>query len=285
MTDLTLKIVTSEWLSEILVDPITKKSLHLTNENYYTSEDNFIYSLKDGVPDFRIRLNKSEKEWTEGQFEFEKWKIKYLEKGELDNSFYLEEQKRDKPMYDRLKLEGRVLDVGGQLGNIRKYLYENNEYCTIDPFIDVWKLVKNKKNLFAYYPYHIPLNFLGGYAEFLPILSKTIGTINMRSCIDHFFNPELALIEANRVLINNGKLIIGMTVKIETTKTYIKNIIRNILGLFTKKFEDHHIWHPSRDEIVSLCNSCGFEFEDEIWQSEEVWYGSFRKKNQFLKVT
>lgn len=278
-------IVTETWLKNILCDPISKSPLELVNESYYVNKDGFAYSVHKDVVDFRIRLSQSEHEWLEGQEEFEKWMISYLDNAEKNKQFYSIEQKADTKMYEKLKLEGRVLDVGGQMGHIRKYMSKNQEYCSIDPFISVVDLVEGRNNLFDNYPLSTPLNFIGGYAEFLPFKSLVFDTVNMRSCIDHFFNPELSLLEANRILKEDGKLIIGMTVEVSSLKFVLKERLRSFLGLFTKRYRDHHIWHPTRDGIISMCKTCGFELEDEIWQSENIWYSSFRKGKGTVFVT
>lgn len=283
--NLTVEIVQSNWLEEILADPISKTTLKKNSDIYY-SENGFSYKIKNRVPDFRIRLNQFDNEWQKGQDVYEQWMLKYLNNAENDNNYYPEEQKRDAPMYQKLVLEGRVLDVGGSLGYIRKYMTENQEYCSVDPFIDLHKLAEGKKNLFKNYLSDQQLNFVAGYAEFLPFGTSTFQTVNMRSCIDHFCNPELSLLEANRVLKENGKLIIGMTVKVNSTKNIIKEAARKILNLFTKKFQDKHIWHPSRNELITMCSKCGFDLEDEIWQNENVWYASFRKNStDLLQIT
>lgn len=282
---LTVEIVQSGWLEEILTDPISKTKLKRNSDGYY-SPNGFSYSIKDKVPDFRIRLNQFDNEWQKGQDVFEQWMVKYLDNAESNSNYYPEEQKRDAPMYKKLVLEGRVLDVGGGLGNIRKYIVEGQEYCSVDPFINVYKLAAGRNNLFKNYPAEQPLNFVAGYAEFLPFEVSCFQTVNMRSCIDHFFNPELSLLEANRVLQENGKLIIGMTVKVTSIKNIAKEIARKILSLFTKRFQDKHIWHPSRNELITMCKKCGFDLEDEIWQNENVWYASFRKNSEeLIKIT
>jgi SAM-dependent methyltransferase len=282
--ELSVEIVQSDWLEQILADPISKTALRKETDIYY-SENGFAYSIKDKVPDFRIWLNKIGNEWQKGQDAHETNAKRYYEKAEADLNFYPDEQKRDAPMYERLRLEGRVLDLGGALGNIRKYMNEQQEYCSIDPFTNLHTLANGRTNLFDNYPMHLPLNLIAGFAEFLPFRSSVFDTANMRSCIDHFFNPALSLLETNRVLRENGKLIIGMTVDVKNIRNTARETIRSVLNLFTNKFADHHLWHPSRDEIITMCKKCGFVFEDEIWQGENVWYGSFRKNKGFVRIT
>jgi ubiquinone/menaquinone biosynthesis C-methylase UbiE len=282
---LTVEIVQSDWLVEILADPISKTKLKKNNEGFYF-ENGFSYSIKDNVPDFRIKLNQFESDWQKGQDQYEQSMIKYLNNGEANLNYYVEEQRKDAPMYMKLQLEGRVLDVGGNLGAIRKYMAATQEFCSIDPFIEVYKLAEGRISLHEHYPMHLPLNFVAGFAEFLPFQKSTFDTVNMRSCIDHFFNPTLSLLEAYRVLRENGKLIIGMTVKVNSISNTVKETARKVLNLVTDKFKDNHLFHPTKEELVMLCSKCGFILEDEIWQSENVWYASFRKKSdELLKIT
>ena len=273
--NLVLKI--DDWLKDILVDPISKQPLTKENTTWHSSTG-FIYNEYKGIPDFRIRFTQTEEQWKVGQEVFEDWlKNNYLKKGEQDKSVYDNEIKIDAPMYEKLTLDGRVLDVGGQLGHIRRYMSENQEYCSIDPFITVPFLVEGCKNLFKAYPYHLPLNFIGGFAEFLPFKDASFDTVNMRSCIDHFFSPEIALLEAYRVLKPNGKLIIGMSVEQKNVKSFVKDKVRGVLGLFNHKFLDHHIWHPEHQALLDLCTSKRFVLQKEIWQSDSVIYVEFRK--------
>jgi ubiquinone/menaquinone biosynthesis C-methylase UbiE len=277
--NLSIKIVQSPWLEAILTDPVSKAPL-IKKDNSYCSQDGNVfnvYYIKETVPDFRVHINQQEEEWHKGQDAYESWMNKYLDNAEKNSQYYPDEKKRDEPMYKRLALEGRVLDVGGNLGAIRQYMAQEQEYCSVDPFINVYKLAAGRKKFFASYPMHLPLNFVAGFAEFLPFKSCSFNTVNMRSCIDHFFSPEDSLLEAHRVLDSNGKLIIGMTVKVKSVKNFLKETARCILNVFTDRYRDDHIWHPSKDEIVELCCKCGFKAEDEIWQNENVWYGSFRK--------
>jgi len=284
MSKLTVNLLYPEWFHSIVADPISKTPLVLQS-THYLSANGFEYTIKDNVPDFRIQINQFESEWKKGQDVFEVYMANYLRNGENKDSFYPDEQKRDAPMYEKLPLTGRVLDVGGSLGNIRKYMQPAQEYCSIDPFIQLPPMAANRPNYFKYYPLHLPLCFVAGFAELLPFTPASYDTVNMRSCIDHFFNPRLALLEAHRVLRKGGKLIIGMTVKVNSSKNLAKETARKVLNIFTDRYLDLHIWHPSKKELTDLCRECGFELQDEIWQDENVWYASFKKTGNTVKIT
>ena len=104
--------------------------------------------------------------------------------------------------------------------------------------------------------------------------------------LDHVQIPDLALLEANRVMKSDGRLIVGMTVeggrngRISIFEK-IKNILRVALG-FTgfKQFVDHHTWHPTYKGLIKLANDNGFTEMKEIWQSKwkgRVVYIMFKK--------
>lgn len=283
-TNLEVPVVISEWLQCLLVDPLSKKPFVQQGEAGFRAPCGFIYQYKDGVPDFRVRFAGSVDEWQQGQSAFESWLDKYFDQGEADADFYKNEQAKDAPVYEALKLRGRVLDVGGQLGHIRKYMEPNQEYCSLDPFVGVHLRATNRPNLFASYPLSIPINFVGGYAEFLPFQDDSFDVINMRSCIDHFFNPEIALLEAFRVLKKEGQLIIGLTLEGRSWKSMIKEFVRPIISIFMPRYRDHHIWHPTYENLIKLCNGCGFDLKKEVWQTPDILYASFVRRQTHLVV-
>jgi SAM-dependent methyltransferase len=101
----------------------------------------------------------------------------------------------------------------------------------------------------------------------------------MRSCIDHFLNPELAVREAFRVLKPAGQLIVGLYVyggrtgrDINKNKERLKSLL---IGLGMSRFKDHHVWHPTYVELCGLLSGCGFSIDHTHWQAgqrESVCY-------------
>lgn len=277
-----VNIVFDSWLKDIIVDPLSKLPLYHLDPLSFSSSCGFSYKYSEGIPDFRVNLSNFLDEWAFGQNEFEEWFLSYLEKGEADPDFYRNEVRRDSPIYEEFGItkKGRVLDVGGQLGHIRKYLAPNQEYCSIDPFIGAHRLAANKKVLFSTYPLDKPLNLIAGFAEFLPFREMSFQVVNMRSCLDHFFNPQQALLEAFRILQPGGYLIIGLTLEGQTTKAKIKDLIRPIAGTLFHKFQDHHMWHPTYANLNSLTNNCGFTLVEEFWQTPDVLYALFSRNEK-----
>lgn len=151
-TQYIVPVTISPWLRALLVDPISKMPFTEQTADSFKAPCGFLYRYRDGVPDFRVKMTISAQEWLAGQIAFESWIDDYFNNGEADATFYKREQARDRPMYEAMKLSGRVLDVGGQLGHIRKYMNSDQEYCSIDPFIEVHVRARNRKNLFANYP-------------------------------------------------------------------------------------------------------------------------------------
>lgn len=281
-----VEIVIDDWVKGVLVDPISKESFSQVNQKSIQSSCGFIYRYIGPILDLRVDLSNQRKEWISGQKEFERWFEHYLNKGESDPSFYRNEIARDELVYQKFSInkKGRVLDIGGQLGHIRRYLDPNQEYCSIDPFIGAYLLAANRKRLFQSYPLSRPLNFISAYGEYLPFKANSFDIVNMRSCLDHFFSPEQALLEAFRVIKPCGYLIIGMTLEGQTTRSRVKEFIRPIAGAFCSKFKDHHMWHPTYENLNALVNDCGFSLVEEFWQSKDILYSLF-ERNATLEVS
>ena len=103
---------------------------------------------------------------------------------------------------------------GGHQGRLRAFLSPGQEYLSCDPFISVFDSIKKSKNLVKVYPFLLsPVNFICCHAEYLPFRSLAFDTVHMRSVIDHFLSPEIAMREAFRVMSHDGQLIVGLYVR------------------------------------------------------------------------
>ena len=205
----------------------------------------------------------------------------------------MEEIKRDKILYDRLSIEGSVLDVGGGIGTVREFLNTDVPFVSIDPFENLSVRTPRAKRI-AYQCLNRPLEFVCGFAEFLPFKAGSFDVVHMRSMLDHVQVPDLALLEAGRVLNDNGKLIIGMTVEGGRPGTRLANtellkgmVKSNLARLGFERYRDHHTWHPTYDGLIGLLKSNGFGVVDEFWQeghSDKVVYLACEKSSYFWRT-
>jgi len=278
------KPVVTEWLESILVDPITKIS---------TSPRDF--PKVHGVIDARVFLKNTYgySKWSEGQEEFENWEAKnsasHVKKTSNQSMTNLEKFRAeilyDKPIYENFRLLGRVLDVGGSSGMVREHLGKDVKYVSIDPNPNAPFNV-DLDRLQAYSCLSQDFAFLCGTAEFLPFSASSFDWVHMRSMLDHVQVPDLALLEANRVLNLNGFLLVGISIEGNadgklTLKEWAIENIRVLAKVFRiKKWQDHHLWHPTVPNLKKLISDNGFEIVEMYWQpihKNKVLYVKARK--------
>lgn len=278
------KPVVTDWVATILVDPISKNALEPRN----LPEIN-------GVLDTRVFLKNTQgyTKWFEGQEEFENWEAKNSAshvKETSDRSMtkvkkFQAEILYDKPIYENFKLSGRVLDVGGSSGMVREHLGKDVEYVSIDPNPNAPFNIDSER-LKAYSCLSQDFAFLCGTAEFLPFRASSFDWVHMRSMLDHVQVPDLALLEANRVLNPNGFLLVGISVegRVDGKLTLKELVIENIRALAKlfriKRWQDHHLWHPTVPNLKKLISDNGFEIVEMYWQpihKNKVLYVKARK--------
>lgn len=118
------------------------------------------------------------------------------------------------------------------------------------------------------------LNFIGACAEFLPFQTHSVDWIHMRSMLDHVHSPDLALMEARRVLRSTGKLVIGLYVDGGKTgrrsiDRRLKEIVRPILTTIGfKQFKDHHLFHPTFKNLQKIVLDNDFTIDDVYRQQQ-----------------
>jgi ubiquinone/menaquinone biosynthesis C-methylase UbiE len=246
-----------QWVLDILADPITKLA---------ASPDEI--GVTNGIVDAR-RLMKNTigfKLWDEGQDFYESWERKTVEdyKKEVDGVV---------PVYDHIRMSGRILDVGGGAGSVRHFLPQGAEFVSVDPFIDcVGNVPPAKKAVYPCLSQH--LNFVAACAEFLPFQAGSFDWVHMRSMLDHVHSPDLALLEARRVLKPGGKLVIGLYVDggksgRRSFDRQLKEIARPILtAIGFRKFRDRHIFHPTYADLKQIIGDNGFDIVDTYWQPQ-----------------
>jgi hypothetical protein len=104
--------------------------------------------------------------------------------------------------------------------------------------------------------------------------------------LDHVQVVDLALLEAKRVLKPGGRVLIGLYVNggksgVISFERRIKDLIKAVLGLVgIERWKDHHIWHPTYQNLLTLITDNGFAIEDTYWQpqwKDMVCYVSAKK--------
>jgi ubiquinone/menaquinone biosynthesis C-methylase UbiE len=246
------------------------------------------YPIKDECFDLRLLNNETtadQKIWKECQREYERWSASLASQDKKQDYFAEIEGVRE--VYEDISIEGSCLDVGGHQGRLRHFLSPEQGYIICDPFLNGFDDLDKQPNLLKAYPFLLEsVNFVCCDAEFLPFMSASFQTVHMRSVIDHFLSPELALNEAYRVLKNDGILIVGLFVRggkrgKPDTKSLTKQFVREILVTAgVKRFKDYHVWHPTYKELTDLISDCGFKIEKVHWQkgyNDTVCYVRVRK--------
>jgi SAM-dependent methyltransferase len=262
------------WVLEILRDPLSKSPLEI-DSRFLISDYGRRYPVVSGIYDLRL-LNSyvgvSGELWRRGQIEYEKWSARVAA---LPGEYDAVQRRGVEDVYRAIPVRGRCLDVGGNDGRLRAFLDPDQEYISVDPYLEVVNEPRTVGCKTVYPFIDDPLNFLAATAEHLPFSSQSFDVVHMRSVIDHLMNPELALREAFRVLRAAGSLVIGLLVKGGRTgrgdlREHGKEALRSTLvAVGFDRFQDHHIWHPTYKELCQLISSCGFSIADTHWQKSE----------------
>jgi len=246
-----------QWVLELLADPITK--LPTTPH---------AIGISEGVIDARRFMKNTVgfQHWDGGQSHYENWERATIED-------YKKEREVDAPVYDHIKMSGRVLDVGRSIGAIREFLPKGTQFVSVDPFIGCTDHIPPaKKVVYPCLAEHI--NFVASCAEFLPFIAQSFDWVHMRSMLDHVHSPDLALYEARRVLKRDGKLVIGLYVDggksgRRTFDRHLKEIVRPVLTTIGfKQFKDHHLFHPTFKNLQKIVIDNGFKIDDVYLQPE-----------------
>jgi ubiquinone/menaquinone biosynthesis C-methylase UbiE len=96
----------------------------------------------------------------------------------------------------------------------------------------------------------------------------------MRSMLDHVHSPDLALMEARRVLKPDGRLVIGLYVDggksgKRSLDRELKEIIRAVLvSVGITRYKDHHTFHPTFANLKKIICDNGFLVDDVFWQPQ-----------------
>ncbi len=210
--------------------------------------------------------------WRKGQDSYEKYFSSYLTALTEEELHSVDEETRE--IYDQINLSGRVLDVGGGFGmaGVQARVDPDN-YISIDPIVCLWRQLDASSAFARHYQTAASFVRIPGVAEKLPFVNRSFDTVHMRSCIDHFADPQTALLEARRVLKGSGKLVIGTSLEhaIKLTgnafRDGVKKLVKcSLIGDIYERLFDHHMFHPTEKSMKGLLLKSGFRINKLIWQ-------------------
>lgn len=255
-----------------------------------------IFPVRGGTPDFRFDISRcnNSKLWENTQDNYEKFIWHYdIEQARIDDAANAE-------IYKRYQLRGRVIDIGGGQGFLRKYLQPECEYLCIDPWpdaqVNAFKLSRREDFSAIYNFLHEEFAFLIGFGEGLPLASDLFDWVHIRSVLDHAFDPVTVLKESMRVLKTNGILLLNLALtdgpKVKDSrlpnifyraynrfkKEGISAVARKIYYLLIGRDSDH-ISHPTSEQVISMVRDVGFKIVETRWISDVT-----RIKGDFLLV-
>jgi SAM-dependent methyltransferase len=279
----------SEAFRRDVVCPFCKTALEWRSDSCSCRQCGNVFEQRDDIWDFLPKyppfLQYVLHDWEHGQQEYEEWSASLDE----DLQEHLRGIEGVQEVYTlQFRLHGRILDVGGHQGRLRHFLPRDTEYLSVDPYIAGFELLQHQPNLVRAYPRLAePCDFIRGFAERLPLRANAFDYVHMRSVLDHFYDPLLALHEARRVLRPGGGLLIGLYVRggassipdaggarllaariqkkirDEGLVNTGRAIVRRILG---SADHDEHIWHPTYQNLVDLLKTAHFSIEKVHWQ-------------------
>jgi SAM-dependent methyltransferase len=260
------------WVKTILAHPLTKQPANPES-----------FPIVNGIIDARVFLKNTYgyNTWAEGQVEYEE----FAATDRTDPEGHMAEIEHDRLVYRYYSLKGRILDCGGGAGTTREFLQKETEYISTDPWLYA-PFAHSPNRKAAYSCLNQPLNFIAATAEFQPFLAESFDWVHMRSMIDHVQAPDLAMLEANRVLKKGGRVLVGLyvsggksgAIKISRrAKDWVKARLSSV-GI--NRWKDHHVWHPTYKELLKLISDNGLVVEDTYWQpkhQDTVCYIAARK--------
>ena len=288
--------------------PLCKEPLKIQDKEFickvcaskYPSQDIPQGGLKDKVFDFRIHrpdycMNRGLKNWLAVQNDYVNG---YFERYTKKDDFlvFSNEVESLKEIYAKeFNIKGKVLDIGGGEGKLRQFIKRDNVplYISVDPLINGFENFELRPNLLKAYPRLLePCNFLACYAENLPFVKNTFDVVHIKSAMDHFSDPYLAIKEAYRVLKTGGILIISSTVfggksfsRAENRDTFLRRLVSDVVYKFRiggfknlieaainkalkkKGWATSHIFHWKYDDLIDLLHKNKFRIIKEHWQT------------------
>jgi SAM-dependent methyltransferase len=277
---------TASWkaVRDLLVCARCKGELRKLRELLLCRDCGTRWPVGASAPDFRVESpSPAFRDWRRFQSEFER--------ESYEPRYALRDREGCREVYEELPIEmrGRFVDVGGADATVRHFLPPHVEYLCVDPYPEAPSLARRRgadPRFREVYPCLAePYAFVCGLAEFLPLRSRQFDWVHMRSMIDHVLDPAAVIREGFRCLKPGGHLLLGLSVqggagkavdpglrglaaqaarvlRYEGRKEFGVRVLRRLRG-----HRDHHLWHPSVDDLRSLLVNSGFTVLYEKWTS------------------
>ena len=188
---------------------------------------------------------------------------------------------------------GNCLDLAAGTGDLviyfRKLYGKNNKITLADPnteMLDYAKIRLEKITIIE------NIEFVTTYAEELPFANNSFDNVTIGFGFRNFTDRPKALVEINRVLRNNGKLIIIDFSKpvnpiINTLNTfYLNNIVPLFAKIITGNISEYRYLaksiseHPSQSKIIKMMENAGFtncKYENKLNGIIAVHFGEVKK--------
>jgi ubiquinone/menaquinone biosynthesis C-methylase UbiE len=256
----------SDFFKHVSRCPISKERLR-NNGSALVAECGFTYEQGD----LRVGLEFA-RVWQENQQDYERYHAGWLHRTAAE--YQLDDQELQE-VYSAMEMAGAVLDVGGGPGLVAQQASLDTEcFISVDAIPCRWADIAPTSAFASHYSKCSNLCRVPAFAEFLPIATGSMDCVHMRSCLDHFANPLLALKEAYRVLTPDGALIVGLSLEgaykkgpsgtLQRLKIMVKETpwARDLY----ERFFDHHMFHPTRNNLRALLYQAGFRVDREVWQ-------------------
>ncbi len=173
-------------------------------------------------------------------------------------------------------------------------------YVVVDPYAEVFRWVEASSDLLNAYPcLREPVNFFPAFGEYLPFQAGTFDWVHMRSVLDHFADPWLALKEAYRVLKPGGSILRGVTIEDRIASVGLLERVRRKLareGLCgvvdalwrrVKRRGGHaeeHTWKITEHGLRRLLEECGFAIMQTHWQKPPYEYVLYLQAGKVIQA-
>ncbi len=190
-------------IDEILVCPKCKFKLERVQEGYRCVQENRIYKVTKGIPDFILDMDENKK------YQESIWAGKTYKVDPKDFVFTTIQERFGNRIISKIKLPQNavVVDIGSFIGEKLWQVSQKSKYLGIGVDIAIPSLVAGKEiDTFGH-------QFVAADMEFLPFADNSVDLILVFDVIEHLTNQEDGFKEVARVLKPGGKFLLHIPIK------------------------------------------------------------------------